>query len=241
MAKRMFVMVFGVILFLIGASAAIAGGALMVIFGADSTIASGREPLSTQRTALVVSMNDIKDTNGFATVVGQPTLRLSIDGVGRDLFVGIGSAAAVDQYLAKVSIDRVTDLEVDPFKLKTSPRDGAATPAAPGAQTFWTARGSGSTAELNWKVSDGSYRLVVMNADASPVVNAAGLVELKVPSLFAIGIGILCAGVVVGLVGLALLIIGVRMGPYRQPPAPVGAGYPGAPDNVGPRGDKPPL
>lgn len=73
-------------------------------------------------------------------------------------------------------------------------------------------------------MSDGSYRLVVMNADASPVVNAAGLVELKVPSLFAIGIGILCAGVVVGLVGLALLIIGVRMGPYSQPPAPAGAG-----------------
>lgn len=228
MAKRMFVMVLGVVLFLIGASAALGGGALMVIFGADSTITSGQEPVPTQQSALVVSMNDIKDTNGFATVAGRPTLRLSVDGSGRDLFVGIGSAAAVDQYLTKVSIDRVTDLEVDPFKLKTSPRDGSAMPAAPGAQTFWTARGSGSTAALDWKVSDGSYRLVLMNADASPGVNAAGRVELKVPGLFAIGIGILGAGVVLGLVGLALLIIGARMHPYGPRALPVGAGLPGA-------------
>jgi hypothetical protein len=228
MAKRMFVMVVGVILFLIGASAAVAGGALMVIFGADSTIVSGHKPLSTQRTALVVSMNDIKDTKGFATVAGRPTLRLAVDGSGRDLFVGIGSAAAVDQYLARVSIDRVTDFQVDPFKLKTSPRDGSTTPAAPGAQTFWTVRGSGSTAALNWKLSDGSYRLVLMNADASPGVNAAGSVELKVPGLFAIGIGILSAGVVLGLVGLALLIIGVRTQPYGPPGAPIGAGLSGA-------------
>ena len=228
MAKRMFVMVLGVILFLVGASAAVAGGALMVIFGADSTITSGHEQLSTQRTALVVSMNDIKDTGGFATVAGRPTLRLSVDGSGRDLFVGIGSAATVDQYLANASIDRVTDLEVDPFKLKTSPRAGTATPAAPGAQTFWTARGSGSTAGLNWKVSDGSYRLVLMNADASPGVNAAGRVELTVPGLFAIGIGILSVGAVLGLVGLALVIIGVRMRPYGPAKVPVGTGSTGA-------------
>jgi hypothetical protein len=234
----MFVMVFGIILFLIGASAALGGGALTVIFGADSTITSGHESLATQKTALVVSMNDIKDTNGFATVVGRPTLKVTVNGAGRDVFVGIGPAAAVDEYLAGTSIDRVTDLEVDPFKLKTSPRDGSATPAPAGAQTFWTARGSGSTASLSWKVSDGSYRLVLMNADAAPGANAAGRVELKVPGLFAIGLSILCGGVVVGLIGLALLIIGVRMRPYGRPPVPAGAGYPGAPGNAAPRGDK---
>jgi hypothetical protein len=192
-------------------------------------------------------MNDIKDTNGFATVVGRPTLKLSVSGVGRDVFVGIGPAAAVDQYLAGTSIDRVTDLEVDPFKLKTSPRAGSTTPAPPGAQTFWTARGSGSTASLSWKVSDGSYRLVLMNADASRGVNAAGRVELKVPGLFVIGLVVLCGGAVVGLIGLALLIIGVRMRPYRRPSAPVGAdypgasGYPAASGNIAPRGDETPL
>jgi hypothetical protein len=166
---------------------------------------------------------------------------VSVNGAGRDSFVGVGSAAAVDQYLANASIDRVTDLEVDPFKLKTSPREGSATPAAPGAQTFWVERGSGPTASLSWKVSDGSYWLVLMNADASPGVNSTGGVELKVPGLFVIGISILCGGVVAGLIGLALLIIGVRMRPYGQPPASIGAGYPGRPGNRAPRSDKTPL
>ena len=145
MGKRMLVMILGIILFLVGASAAVAGGALMIVFGTDSTLASGPEGLSTQKTALVASMNDIKDTNGVASVVGQPTLRLSVSGSGRDVFIGVGPAAAVDRYLAGSAIDRVTDLEVDPFRLKTVPRDGSATPAAPATQTFWTARSSGAS------------------------------------------------------------------------------------------------
>lgn len=227
MVKRMLVMVLGIILFLVGAGAAVAGGALMLVFGSDSTLSSGQEPLSTQKSALVASMNDIQDTNGIAAAVGQPTLRLAATGTdtGRDVFIGIGPATAVERYLAGAPIDRVTDLEVDPFKLKTKARDGTATPAAPGAQTFWVARGSGPDASLSWKVRDGSYRMVLMNADGSPGVNADGRVQLKVPSLFAIGIGVLIGGVVLGLIGVTLLIVGVRMRPYGPPAAPGGAGY----------------
>lgn len=242
MAKRVLAVVFGIILFLVGAGAAVAGGALMVLFGSDNTISSGGAPLSTQTTALVAPMDDIKDTKGFAAAVGQPTLRLSLTSTGGDVFIGVGPAAAVDQYFAGASIDRVTDLEVDPFKLKTVPRDGSATPAAPGVQTFWTVRASGSTAALNWKISDGSYRLVVMNADASTGVNASGSVGLNVPNLFAIGIGTLIGGVVIALIGLALLIIGVRMRPNPPPAMPMAAAYPATPGypSVAPRGDNVP-
>jgi hypothetical protein len=219
MAKRMIVMIVGIILFLGGAGAGIAGGALMLVFGSDNTLTSGQEHIATPRTAFVAAMDDIKDTNGIASAVGRPTLRLSLAGTGRELFIGIGPAQAVDQYLAGSSVERITDLEADPFKLKTVPRDGSARPAAPATQTFWTARATGPTATLNWKISDGAYRLVIMNADASPAVDASGRVGLTVPHLFAIGLGILIGGVVVGLIGLALLITGVRMRQY-QPPAP---------------------
>lgn len=263
MAKRMLVMVLGIILFLVGASAAVAGGALMLVFGSDSTISSGPEPLTTKTTALVASMNDIKDTNGVASTVGQPTLGLSAVSSTRDVFIGIGPAAAVEQYLAGTSIDRVRDLDVDPFTLKTTVRPGTATPADPAAQTFWTARGVGPNPAVSWKVKDGSYRLVLMNADSSPGVTANGRVSLNVPNLFGIGIGILAGGVVVGLAGLGLLIAGVRMHQYRPPAMSGGPGYPGpggypggpsysgsgypppgypeTPGNVAPRGDNAPV
>lgn len=256
MAKRMLVMVLGIILFLVGASAAVAGGALMLVFGSDSTISSGQEPLTTTTTALVASMNDIKDTNGVASTVGEPTLRLSAVSSTRDVFIGIGPAAAVEQYLAGSSIDRVKDLDVDPFTLKTTLRPGTATPADPAAQTFWTARGVGPNPSLSWKVQDGSHRLVLMNADASPGVTVNGSVQLKVPNLFGIGIGILAGGVVVGLIGVGLLIAGVRMHQYRPPATSAGPGYPGpgypppgyppsgypeSPGNVAPRGDNAPV
>ncbi|MGH8859969.1 MAG: hypothetical protein ACRDVG_01835 [Jatrophihabitantaceae bacterium] len=223
MGKRVVVLVLGVIVLLVGAIAAVGGGALMVAFGTDSTLASGQQPLSTQKVALVASMDDIKDTNGVAAVIGRPTLRLSLAGSGHDVFIGIGPAAAVDRYLAGRAIDRVTDLEADPFRLKTVARDGSGTPAAPCTQTFWTVQSRGANASFTWKITDGSYRLVVMNADASPGVDATGSVGLKVPNLFAIGLGVLIGGVVLALVGVALLMLGARM---RRHPSPAPAAPP---------------
>jgi hypothetical protein len=153
-------------------------------------------------------MNDIKDTNGLATVFGQPTLKVAV--TGADVFIGIGPAKAVDAYLAGAAVDQVKDLDVDPFKLTTVPRRGSGQPAPPGSQDFWTVRASGAHASFDWKISDGSYRLVLMNADASPGVDANGRVGLTVDHLFGIGIGILIGGVLVTLIGIWLIILGVR-------------------------------
>jgi hypothetical protein len=187
MAKRAIIMIVGILLFLVGAGAAVGGGALMVIFGSDSTLTSTSAPLSTARTALVAKLDDIEGVNGFASVVGRPTLKMSVTGSARDVFIGVGPAKAVEDYLAGTSIDRVSDLEVDPFTLKRVPRDGSVQPAPPTSQPFWTTRASGTTASFDWKITDGSYRLVVMNADGSATVNTHGRVGLTVPHLFAIG------------------------------------------------------
>jgi hypothetical protein len=166
-------------------------------------------------------MDNIQNTNGFATTVGKPSLSLSAHGTGRDVFIGIGPAAAVDSYLAGASVDKVTDLGVDPFRLKTDRQNGTARPQAPATQNFWTAQASGPDPQITWKINDGSYRLVVMNADASPDVAIDGRFGLTVPHLFAIGIGILIAGIVVALIGLLLLVLGIRtsVGPPSEDPA----------------------
>jgi hypothetical protein len=211
MAKRVLAIVFGVLLLIAGAVIAVGSGVLMAAFGRDGALTSAPERLSTPTTALVAALDNVKGTSGVAADAGAPTLRLSVTGTAHPVFIGIGPAAAVDRYLAGSQLDRVTELEVDPFKLKTVRQNGAATPGRPQSQTFWTARASGSGAALSWKVSDGSYRLVVMNADATPGVQADGRFTLTVAHLFGIGLGILIGGLVLCLLGALLVLVGIRM------------------------------
>jgi hypothetical protein len=220
--KKVVVIIVAALLLLGGGVAALGGGALMALFGTDSTLTSGVHRVSTPTSALVTALDDIKDTNGFGTTVDKPTLRVSIPNADHPVFIGIGRAADVDRYLARAAVDKVTDLDVDPFRLKTVRQDGTSRPAVPAEQTFWVARASGPNASLNWKISDGSYRLVVMNADATAAVGANGRFGLTIPHLFAIGVGILVAGIVAALIGVVLLVIGVRMRPRSQVP-PAGA------------------
>lgn len=219
MVKRVVVIVIAVLLLVGGGVAAIGGGLLMTLFGSDNTLTSGVHRVSTTTSALVTALDDIKDTNGFGATVDKPTLRISVASADHPVFIGIGRAADVDRYLAGAAYDKVTDLEVDPFRLKTVRQDGTSRPAPPAEQTFWVARGSGSNASLDWKISDGTYRVVMMNADASTGVGLNGRFGLTIPHLFAFGIGILIAGIVAVLIGITLLVVGVRM----RPSSPAGA------------------
>jgi hypothetical protein len=232
MAKKVILIVISVFLFLIGAGLAIGGGALMAVFGSDNTLTSGPQRVSTQTAALVATADNINGATGFAASIDQPTLRITVSSPDKAIFVGVGRKTDVERYLSGVAVDEVTDFDVDPFRLNTEPRAGSSQPSAPSAQSFWAAKGTGRQATLIWKVSDGSYQLVVMNADASPSVAVDGRFSLTVPHLFAIGIGILVGGCVVALIGIVLFIVGVRI--RTAPPAAPGAGY-GPPPGYGPQ------
>jgi hypothetical protein len=178
---RIAAIVAGTLLALIGAAVAAVGGILIGLFGGDGTVASGSHPLSTSRTALVSSVADIDDISSVADIVGDPRLRITARSADADeaLFVGIGRAARVDRYLASVPTDVVTDFELDPFELTRRPRDGSRRPGPPADQQIWVASGTGrDSATLRWKVRDGDYRLVLMNADGSRGVDAEGDVAL---------------------------------------------------------------
>jgi hypothetical protein len=103
----------------------------------------------------------------------------------------MGPGRAVDAYFAGADIDNLEDLEVDPFRLDVEHRPGTARPDSPDAQTFWLAKSSGVEASLDWKVRDGNYRVVVMNASASPRVAIVGRFILGIPQLYGIGIVVL--------------------------------------------------
>jgi hypothetical protein len=224
MTKRVVLIVLGVLLTVLGALTAIGGGALMALFGSNDTVSSSVQQVSTPTRALVSQVAAIQDTSGIQTTVGTIRLRVTATsaGAGGPVFIGIGPAAAVDRYLSQVGHDVATDVTLTPFHLTLVRHDGTASPAPPGSQPFWVAKASGNHATVSWTVTDGSFRLVAMNANGTAPVRFGAQVALTVPHLFAIGVGVLVGGIVLLLVGVLLLVLGVRARP--RPPG-IGPGY----------------
>jgi hypothetical protein len=218
MARRIVLIVLGVLLLVIGALAAIGGGALMALFGSSDTLSSGVQQVSTLTRALVSPADSIQGASGAQTVVGNVRLRITATpaGAGHQLFVGIGPASAVDRYLSGVSHAVATDVSVSPFRLTLERHGGTLTPPPPGSQSFWVAQASGNHPTLTWTVTSGSYRVVVMNTDAAAPVAFAGGLDLTVPHSFGIGIGLLIGGIVLILIGIALIVLGARARPRPQ-------------------------
>jgi hypothetical protein len=222
MARRVVLIVLGALLLVIGALAAIGGGALMALFGSNDTLSSGVQQVSTPTRALVSEAGSIQGASGAQTAVGSVRLRITATpaGAGHLLFLGIGPASAVDRYLSGVSHDVATDVSVTPFHLTLARQGGTATPPPPGSQSFWVAQASGTHPTLTWTVTSGSYRVVVMNTDATAPVAFTGGLDLTIPHSFAIGIGLLIGGIVLIVIAIVLIVLGARARP-GQPPRPV--------------------
>ena len=197
----------GAVLATVGTVTGIAGAGVLAYTGSDGSISSGQHELSTSTSALVSDAATINHTDDAASVLGDSQLKLSARSSddGEHVFVGVGPKADVDRYLAGAPIDRVTDFEVKPYDLKTERRAGSATPAPPASESFWVAKSSGEDAQLDWKVDDGSYRVVVMNADGSSGVATDGELELDVPYLTSISLAALLAGFGALAAGIALM------------------------------------
>jgi hypothetical protein len=218
--KRVVLFVLGGVLVVIGALAAISGGALMALFGSNNTLSSGMHHVSTPTRALVSAADSIQGASGAQTVFGNVRLRITATPVvpGQQLFLGIAPASAVDRYLSRVSHDVATDVSVTPFHLTLARNGGTAAPSPPGSQSFWVAKASGTHPTLTWIVTSGSYRVVVMNTDVAMPVAFVGGLNLTIPHLFATGIGLLIGGIVLFLVGVALIVFGALV----RAPSPEG-------------------
>jgi hypothetical protein len=207
------VTVIGSVVAVIGIVLALGGGGLLAVFGNDGTVASNDHAYATPRAALVSDVADITDTNDVSDIVGDPKVRFAATTTNHDagVFVGIGPADQVDRYMAGAPYDEVTDFDVDPFKLNRSPHEGTKRPAAPASQDFWVAQASGAeAATLRWKVQDGDYRMVVMNADGSRHVDTKGDVALTLPHIGSIGWSLLGGGILLAIGGLVAVTLSVR-------------------------------
>ena len=141
---------------------------------------------------------------------------------GKTLFIGIGPEAAVARYLGRVAHASVQDVDFDPFRVTYRSVPGGSPEARPTEQSFWAASASGvGTQTLTWKVRDGDWAVVLMNADGSRGVAASIDLGAKMSFLLWVAIGSILGGLFLTGTSTALVILAARRPRIQQsPPAP---------------------
>ena len=164
------------------------------------------------------------DTNDLGDV------RLQVE--SRDdkpVFVGIARTSDVSDYLAGVAHTTLTDVDTSPFEARYDGHSGDRRPATPADSQIWAASEQGSGKQtLNWEIEDGDWSVVVMNADGAPGVDADISTGAKVPFLDELGWTAIGSGSFVLIVGVALLVMGIRRPSNPTGTAPVTDAAPAA-------------
>ena len=141
-------------------------------------------------------------------LLGEVRIRATPTSPGPPLFVGIGRSTVVERYLAGIGHTVITEFWGD----KTENVAGGAPRSAPGTQDFWAVSDTGrGTRTIVWKPKDGSWTVVVMNADARPGIAVGADLGARMPAVPWIAVGVLAAGGLF-LAGGALLIAGAIRG-----------------------------
>ena len=120
------------------------------------------------------------------------TVRVRVNS-SRPVFVGIAPASAVNSYLANVAHAQGASLNTHSRDYRVYP--GGAPSSPPVTQRFWSASANGvGEHTLRWTPQNGTWRIVVMNADGSRNVTADVSVGARMPNLLTIGIAVLGGG-----------------------------------------------
>ncbi len=215
-AGKIFVVILGVFILLIGLALSLGGGALL---WANVAVKDGDGYYSTRtleirRDAYAITTYPARINFGAAGIIDWPNLvkiKVSVTNQKEEnLFVGILTESKLKEYLGTVTYDEIRELRINhPFsdpKIAYTRHTGSSEPKPPASQDIWSESASGDVTEgLTWGVEEGSYSVVVMNEDGSRGLDVVGSVGVKVPIIFGLGIGLLAGGIV--LVIFAFLLI----------------------------------
>jgi hypothetical protein len=187
----------------------------------DGFVNTDREPVST--TSYALTSDDVNIDTGLPNWAfdrhDYSRVRLSAQSVdGKPVFVGVARTSDVDRYLGGVAHATVTDFESSPFRVSYDEHSGSKHPLIPAGSPIWTASTHGiGEQHLDWKVRDGNWTVVVMNADGSPGVHTEVSAGARLSFLATLGWTSLGGGLVLLMAAGGLLYLGVR--PPRIPPA----------------------
>jgi hypothetical protein len=224
---RVVLIVLGSIVALLGLALVVGGGFLL---WADRTQREGgylttpTERFATSTYALTRERLEA-DAGGSNWIWNDNWLgKVRIRGEGaaaKPLFIGIGPEAAVAGYLGRVAHADVEDINFDPFRVEYRPIAGGAPRRPPTAQNFWAASASGQgTQTVTWKVREGDWSVVLMNADGSRGVAADVDLGAKLSFLLWVAIGLLIGGALILGGSVALIVLAARGRPPTPPAAP---------------------
>ena len=188
----------------------------------DGYLTTPTERFATPTYALTRSRLEV-DTNGEGWVLNESWFgKIRIRGESpsdQNLFMGIGPQAEVARYLGDVAHANVQDIDFDPFRVTYLSVSGDSPQEPPTDQTFWAASASGVGQQtLTWKVREGDWSVVLMNADGSRGVAADVDLGAKLSWLLWVAVGTLIGGVLVTGGSVGLVLLAARR--PRPPPAP---------------------
>jgi Domain of unknown function (DUF4389) len=229
--EKPLLLVLGSLLALVALVFLLAGGALLWAHGTqrddDGYYTTSTQRLATPTPALTVEdidLSGISDLPDWLVPDGLGTVKIDARSADRTpLFVGIAPAAQVDRFLAGVAHDRVTDVgwgNDSPEYERTPGRARAPDPS----QVRWVAQARGPHAVLSWKVREGKWAAVTMNADGSRSVAADVKVGGKAGFVLPLALVLLGLGAAFGIGAAGLLFAGMSTPGGGEPGAPAAAG-----------------
>jgi hypothetical protein len=232
--KRVILIVLGVVLLLFGTPMLIGGTMLASWAGGEDPTIGGRIG-SVESTGYAV-VSDQVDVDWEWPFADRWDITLGVDSRDSDqpVFFGYGPTEAVDAYLAGTPYTLVVSIGTgDQPRGGDIDIPGTEAPALPEDQDFWIQQISGvGRQSLVLDPVSGDYRFVAMNADASQGVSLKVYGSFQVPFLGPVGVGVAVFGGLLVVVGIVLLVLGIRSKPtqsqqstYQGYPQPQ-AGYP---------------
>jgi hypothetical protein len=212
---RLAVVIAGALTGLLATLLLMAGGAVHWADGKkddDGYFSTRSERFVTTTNAIVSDDLDVDGVPLNSDRYGKVRLKVSDRG-GKPVFAGIARSRDVDAYLAGSPHTTLTDLDFSPFEPEYRTSGGDRVPGAPAAQHIWAASAQGpGTQALEWTVEDGSWSVVVMNADGSAGVDTRVSAGVSLPFLNDLGLWLwIAAAALLALAG-ALIAGGVRRG-----------------------------
>jgi hypothetical protein len=138
-----------------------------------------------------------------ADIFGKVRIRATATNPTAGVFIGVGPQAAVDNYLAGVGHEVVTNWANGDTETRLEPGNGRGPQSAPGDAAIWTAQASGQgTQTLSWRPESGQWEVVVMNQDGAAGVSVLADAGATIPDLAWVAVilwvigGLLLAGAV---------------------------------------------